>query len=112
MRKSRTVSQGTSLNFWMTFLLVPERSKLHCKEYLETSWSIYKVASNIIGQLNPRCVNNKDHLFVYTILLSAYKVSVACTVFHASDERSSLVSIPHKAPCGEESGSHNCSAIS
>ena len=66
----------------------------------------------MIGPLSPRWVNNNDHIFVYTILLSAYKVSVACTVFHASDERSSLVSIPHKAPCGKASGSHNCSAIS
>jgi hypothetical protein len=37
---------------------------------------------------------------------------VACTVFHANKDKSSLISIPHKAACGEESGNHNCSAIS
>lgn len=112
MLKSRTVSPAASFNFWMTFLLVQKRSKSHWMTYFVASWSIYKVASKTIGQLNHRCVKSKGHLLLYIILSSAYNLIKACTVFHANREKSSFVSMPHNAACGAETGSHNCSAIS
>ena len=112
IRISRTVSQGTSLNVWIIFLLQAAGSKSHWIIYLETSWSINKVVSNMIGPLSPRCVNNRDHTLLYTTLLSAYKVILVWTVFHDNQGNPSWVSIPHKAPWGVTRESHNCSAIS